>query len=189
MKFILGLGNPGSKYKKNRHNVGFLALDYLVEKRREFIDRVINKNELQIVEFKKKNYIFVKPLTYMNLSGKIISFLRKKYFLKDSRDLFVIYDDLDLNFGRLKIKFGGSSGGHKGVESIISFLGKDFTRIRIGIGRPKDRDVVRYVLSDFSKNEIDFLYTEVFPVVDDIVEDINSGDSIEKIMTKYNRRN
>ena len=156
MKVIIGLGNPGSEYLNNRHNVGFMALDnlyahYLFESWRAKLGGLFSTASLG-----SEKILLVKPQTFMNLSGICVA--KFKHFFKiNVADIFVIYDDIDLGFGEIKIKQGGGDAGHKGVRSISQHLQtKDFNRIRLGIGRPNTKDEVsRFVLSNFSKNERD----------------------------------
>mgnify|MGYP001307062732 CR=1 FL=1 len=156
MKLIVGLGNPGTEYKNNRHNFGFMALDSL-SAHYQFEDW---KSKLQgkfaAKLFGSEKIILVKPQTFMNLSGICVAKF-KQFFKINEKNIFVIYDDIDLNFGDTKLKLGGGDAGHKGVRSISQHLGtKDFNRIRMGIGRPSTKEEVSsFVLSNFSKNEID----------------------------------
>ena len=156
MKLIIGLGNPGSEYLNNRHNVGFMALDnlsshYLFEDWRTKLSGLFATTSLG-----SEKIILVKPQTFMNLSGICVAKF-KQFFKISEKNIFVIYDDLDLSFGDTKIKLGGGDAGHKGVRSISQHLRtKDFNRIRMGIGRPSENeDVSSFVLSNFSKNESD----------------------------------
>ncbi|PKM93044.1 MAG: aminoacyl-tRNA hydrolase [Elusimicrobia bacterium HGW-Elusimicrobia-4] len=150
MKFIVGLGNPGKKYSATRHNVGFTVLDNFAEDKslewREYKDRAL----LSVCE----DFLIIKPTLFMNRSGYAIMPLIKKYN-PDFEDIIVISDDMDISFGSIRIKKGGSSGGHNGVESIIETLGtNEFIRMRIGIGRPPENIVpVDFVLSKFSQEE------------------------------------
>lgn len=155
MKLIVGLGNPGKAYIDSRHNIGFmvvkaLAEDYGIKLKRGFNwDSLSGKGRIE-----GREVILAEPLTFMNLSGKAVSVLLKKRKI-DKENLLIVCDDLDLQFGRLKIKMSGSSGGHRGLKSIIDHLGsKDFTRLRVGIGRPGEHiDPAEYVLSSFTKKE------------------------------------
>ena len=158
MKLIIGLGNPGSEYLNNRHNVGFMALDnlysnYLFENWRIKLGGLFSTASLG-----SEKILLVKPQTFMNLSGICVA--KFKHFFKiNVADIFVIYDDIDLEFGEIKIKQGGGDAGHKGVRSISQHLQtKDFNRIRLGIGRPSTKqEVSHFVLSNFSKTEKDKL--------------------------------
>ena len=158
MKLIIGLGNPGSEYLNNRHNVGFMALDnlyahYLFENWRTKLGGLFSTASLG-----SEKIILVKPQTFMNLSGICVAKF-KQFFKINVADIFVIYDDIDLGFGEVKIKQGGGDAGHKGVRSISQHLQtKDFNRIRLGIGRPSNKEEVsHFVLSNFSKTEKDKL--------------------------------
>jgi len=156
VKLIVGLGNPGIEYKNNRHNFGFMALDCLSAhfQFEDWKSKLEGKFAAKL--FGSEKIILVKPQTYMNMSG--ICVVKFKQFFKVSEDdIFVIYDDIDLEFGDIKLKKGGSDAGHKGVRSISQHLGtKDFNRIRMGIGRPsRKEEVSSFVLSNFSKTEID----------------------------------
>ena len=156
MKLIIGLGNPGPEYLNSRHNLGFMVLDslhayYKFENWKSKFDGMYASKR-----FGSEKIILVKPQTYMNLSGCCVAKFQQFFKVNDD-DIFVIYDDIDLDFGNKKLKQGGGDGGHKGVRSISQHLGtKNFNRIRIGIGRPKEKkDVSSFVLSNFSKTEID----------------------------------
>ena len=157
MFLICGLGNPGLKYKKTRHNVGFQLIDKIIdyfdfEKIKE--DKTKELFSGKIVDQK---VFILKPLTFMNLSGK--SVYETISYYKISRDnIFVIHDDLDLELAKVKVKKGGGNGGHNGLSSIDNYLGKDYSRIRIGIDHPGDKNLVsKYVLNNFSKEEKNIL--------------------------------
>ena len=156
MKLIVGLGNPGSVHLNNRHNLGFMALDnlsahYQFEAWKSKLDGLFSTKF-----FGSEKIILVKPQTFMNLSGICVAKF-KQFFKINEKNIFVIYDDIDLNFGDRKLKLGGGDAGHKGVRSISQHLGtKDFNRIRMGIGRPSTKEEVSsFVLSNFSKTESD----------------------------------
>ncbi|GAB6073748.1 aminoacyl-tRNA hydrolase [Nautilia lithotrophica] len=172
MKLIIGLGNPGDKYKYNRHNIGFLAVDYLIE---EFSARKIStsfKGEL----FKSSNYLFLKPSTYMNLSGES-AVLVKNYYKINNEDIIVIHDDIDLKLGALRFKRGGGHGGHNGLKSLDKHIGNDYYRVRVGVGRPERKeDVVKYVLSNFTDTEMECMKS-LFPKIKLAIEDIKNAPS------------
>jgi len=171
MKLIVGLGNIGERYKLNRHNVGFLAVDYLVD---EFNACKINFSKGDL--FKIKEFLFLKPSTFMNNSGESVA-LVKSFYKIENENIIVIHDDIDLKLGALKFKKGGSSGGHNGLKSIDKHIGNDYYRIRIGVGRPeKKEEVVNYVLSDFSKDEFECIKT-LFPKIKLAIEDIKNASS------------
>lgn len=150
MKLIVGLGNPGRKYNKTRHNIGFYILDNYLNKPKwskkfnsEYVEMVINTQKV----------IFVKPQTYMNLSGNSVKMF-VDYYKISMDDILVIHDDKDLDFGKNKIKNNSSSGGHNGIESIIKSLGsKSFNRLKIGVGAQYSISTADFVLSNFSKIE------------------------------------
>ena len=154
MKLIVGLGNPGSEYSATRHNVGFLIVEELAK--RWNIDSWRHRHEALCAEYRDgtEPVLLVKPQTYMNLSGVAIGALVRWYKLK-ADDVIVIYDDLDLPVGKLRIRPQGGSGGHKGIESMLVHLGNDsFSRIRVGIGRPPTGwETANYVLGRFSPEE------------------------------------
>ncbi|MBN1369326.1 MAG: aminoacyl-tRNA hydrolase, partial [Dehalococcoidaceae bacterium] len=156
MLLIIGLGNPGGGYSKTRHNAGFLLLDYLAKKHGISFSSRECLSHTGRGEISQKPVVLAKPRTYMNLSGQAVSKLSRKY-RAGPRDIIVVHDDLDLKPGQLRLRSGGSSAGHKGIESIIACLGtRDFVRLKIGIGRPPDcldEDVVDYVLGTFTPEE------------------------------------
>ncbi|MCX2717504.1 aminoacyl-tRNA hydrolase [Helicobacter sp. MIT 21-1697] len=148
---VAGLGNPSAKYQNTRHNVGFMVLDFL-SKELGFdfsLDKKFNA-EVGVVKIDSHKVFFLKPQTFMNLSGEAIApFVR--YF--DITHTFVIHDDIDIGFGNIRFKYGGSSGGHNGLKSIDSHMGDTYFRLRFGVGRGVDKNVVEYVLSDFNIQE------------------------------------
>ena len=154
MNLIIGLGNPGLEYLNNRHNVGFMALDHLYAHFKIENWRTKLEGLFATTSFGSEKIILVKPQTFMNLSGSCVAKF-KQFFKITAADIFVIYDDIDLGFGEIKIKQGGGDAGHKGVRSISQHLQtKDFNRIRLGIGRPRTKEEVsHFVLSNFSKTE------------------------------------
>jgi len=185
---IVGLGNPGKDYQKNRHNVGFMAIDKIAQ---EFgIENKKVKSKAIIMEGKKDNkkIILVKPQTFMNLSGSAVASL-VKFFKINPENLIVIHDDLDLPSLSIRLRPGGGAGGQKGISSIIQNLGtQQFNRIRIGIGRPPGRmDPADYVLQNFPKQEekeLPLLFDTVTKAVECILD-----SSIEIAMNKFNGEN
>lgn len=146
MTLVVGLGNPDILYKNNRHNVGFMVIDALVDNLSscEKISKTNFKGEL----YKAPSMLLLKPTTYMNLSGESVRAV-SDYFKPD--EIIVIHDDLDLPFGTLRFKRGGGHGGHNGLRSIDAHIGLEYIRVRIGIGKPEHKsDIAKYVLSDFS---------------------------------------
>lgn len=158
MKLIVGLGNPGERYANTRHNAGFIALDGYVEKNDLGTWKHKDKFKAEILEYgnrKSNKVILAKPQTYMNHSGRAVEALKSFYKL-DNDQITVVYDELDLPSGEVRQKTGGSSAGHNGVESIMTHIGEDFHRVRIGV-RTKlaDRaDTTDFVLSRLSNNEL-----------------------------------
>lgn len=155
---IVGLGNPGRRYAGNRHNVGFQVLDRLAAAHGLAFSRSQGQALIATGQIANRPVILAKPQTYMNESGRAVAALVRFYQI-DMLNLLVVYDDLDLPFGTLRLRPEGSAGGHHGMESIIAALGRqDFPRLRIGIGRPPGRmDPVEYVLQDFDREQQEFL--------------------------------
>tara|TARA_Y100001970_G_scaffold293507_1_gene440825 strand:- start:3142 stop:3702 length:561 start_codon:yes stop_codon:yes gene_type:complete len=154
---LVGLGNPGKQYKNNRHNIGYLVIDEIIKT--HDIDN--QKSKFNGKFFKssvgRKSIILFKSNNYMNECGQSISQVIKFFKIKNE-DLFVFHDDLDLEVGKIRIKNGGSSAGHNGLKSIDAHIGKNYNRIRIGIGHPGEKRLVeKYVLSNFKKEEWAFL--------------------------------
>lgn len=154
MKCIVGLGNPGRKYAKTRHNIGFLVLDELAERMSSKLPKNKFKCDYDIVHLAGEKVMLVEPQTFMNLSGEGVRPLIDYYDIP-IEDVAVVFDDLDLPAGRIRLREKGGHGGHNGIRSLITHLGtKEFKRIRIGIGRPETpMTVVDYVLQKFSKAE------------------------------------
>jgi PTH1 family peptidyl-tRNA hydrolase len=155
MTLIVGLGNIGKEYENTRHNIGFIAIDNILSNLENYttINKAIFKGQL----FKSGNYLFLKPSTYMNLSGESVSAV-KNFYKIDNDDIIVIHDDLDLKLGALRFKKGGGNAGHNGLKSIDSYIGNGYHRIRIGIGRPEgEMKVVDYVLGKFKEDELEKL--------------------------------
>ena len=154
LKLIVGLGNPGPKYARNRHNVGYQFVDSLAKAHDLAFARQQFHARVAAGRIAGQRVSLAKPLTFMNLSGKAVGALMRFYKLTPS-DLLVVYDDLDLPLGKVRIRAGGGSGGHKGMKSIIERLGThDFARLRIGIGRPPAGDPINYVLQNLSNEEM-----------------------------------
>jgi len=154
VKLVAGLGNPGDRYAMTRHNVGFMVADLLAERHSINIGKEKKRSETGKGIIAGAPVVITKPLTFMNLSGEAIGPLAA-YLGIEAEDVVVIHDDLDLDFGRIKIKAGGGHGGHNGLKSLISHLNsREFIRIRVGIGKPPaDSDVSAYVLNCFSADE------------------------------------
>ena len=153
MKLIVGLGNPGKEYAGTRHNCGFMVIDRLASKLNVDVDQNKFKGLYAKVKYHGEDIILLKPQTYMNLSGESVNAVMN-FFKIDKDDLLVIYDDLDMPVGKLRLRKTGSAGGHNGIKNIIAHLNsQDFKRIRVGIDRHKYMNVADYVLSRFSKVE------------------------------------
>ncbi|WP_416151908.1 aminoacyl-tRNA hydrolase [Salipaludibacillus sp. HK11] len=154
MKLVVGLGNPGKNYERTRHNVGFEVIDKCQERLKIELDQAKFKGSYGFTRAGGKKVFLLKPLTYMNLSGESIVPLMN-YFKIDQEDLLIVYDDLDLPPGKIRLRQKGSHGGHNGVRSIIQHLGTDqFNRIRIGVGRPDPgMSVPDYVLGTFPPDD------------------------------------
>lgn len=181
MYLIAGLGNPGDKYKLTRHNIGFLVID---EMTRNLSTTSINNTNFKAIALKSFDTIYVKPQTFMNLSGESIVAIADYYDIPNE-NIFIIHDDLDLPFGAIKFKVGGGHGGHNGLKSIDSHIGKDYTRIRLGIGKPENKDVANYVLSNFSKEELNHI-SDIISHTIKAIEQIKSQslESVKSTMTK-----
>lgn len=151
MLLVVGLGNPGAKYAKNRHNVGFMVVDRLAEKLKAPAFREKFHGEFSKVA--SPELVLLKPLTFMNLSGESVQ-AAMKFFKAELKDVLVIHDELDLAYGENRLKLGGGTAGHNGLKSMLQHCGGDgFARVRVGIGRPRGEDVVSHVLGDFSAIE------------------------------------
>jgi|WetSurMetagenome_2_1015567.scaffolds.fasta_scaffold16646_5 peptidyl-tRNA hydrolase, PTH1 family len=198
LKLIVGLGNPGQGYSDNRHNVGFMCVNHFAKLHNIQFSK--KKGDARVAEgiINDEPVIVAKPQTFMNASGKAVNALLSRLKL-NADDLIVVHDDLDLSIGRIRIRKGGSSGGHKGIQSIISDIDTaDFIRIRIGIGRPDDSEdrqdheqVIDYVLSGFSPFEravIEKTIVRVNEALDSLLQSglvptMNTFNSSEKTVT------
>ena len=158
MKLIAALGNPGEKYLKTRHNAGFLFLDHLVDNFSIPDYQAKFKGAFTEGIIQEKKLYFLKPLTFMNLSGQAVAALAQ-FFKIAPEEILIIHDDLDVSFGKIRLKIGGGAGGHNGIKSIEQTLGSaNFWRLRIGLGRPPhEGDAANYVLNDFDKKELEDL--------------------------------
>lgn len=188
MKVIVGLGNPGRKYSKTRHNLGFMVIDdiassYNIRIDRKGFDALWGEGFIE-----GEKVILVKPQTYMNLSGKSVSRILKGN-KADVSDLIIIADDMDLGLGKIRIRSRGSAGGHKGLKSTIDYIGNvNFIRIRMGIGRPEcDEEAEDYVLSPFKKSETSVVTEMMSSAVNAVTTIIKYG--ITLAMNRFNTRN
>jgi PTH1 family peptidyl-tRNA hydrolase len=193
MKLVVGLGNPGFLYARNRHNIGFMCVNHLARLQHIHFDRKQGYARTGIGNIGPHRVVLARPQTFMNSSGdsvhRLVQLLRV-----NPDDLVVIHDDMDLPIGKVRLRLGGSSGGHKGVESIIARLGtRDFYRVRVGIGRPeaeggspaeKEEAVIGYVLSDFSGEERKLVEGALPQVSGAVVSLLTEG--LAAAMNKYN---
>ena len=153
MWFVCGLGNPGKKYQNTRHNIGFNLLDSIIEKYNFKLNKKDKSKQIFKGSIANNRCFFCKSLTYMNISGSVIGKVINFYKIPKSK-IIIIHDDLDLVVGKIKIKVGGGDGGHNGLSSIDEIIGKNYKRLRIGIGHPGKKELVSsYVLEKFNKND------------------------------------
>jgi len=193
MKLIVGLGNPGRIYAHNRHNIGFMCLNYFARTQGIRFDKKQGLARTGIGEVAGNEVVLARPQTYMNSSGQSVSRLIQRFNV-DLNDLLVIHDDLDLPLGKIRIRQGGGSGGHKGVESVITELeSQDFARLRVGIGRPgvaessteiSEADIIAYVLNDFTPGEKQTI-AKVIPKASEAVRCFLT-EGLTAAMNKYN---
>lgn len=185
MKWIVGLGNPGSQYAKTRHNIGWMALDELAS--RHNIDIKQSKCKALIGEgnIDGVKVALIKPMTYMNLSGESVRAFMD-YYKVPLEDMLVVYDDLDTEVGKIRLRYQGSAGGHNGIKSIIQHTGtQTFNRVRMGISRPEPGyAIVDYVLSKFAKKELPLLQDSIKRAADAVTFSLNN--SFEHTMAKFN---
>jgi PTH1 family peptidyl-tRNA hydrolase len=180
---IVGLGNPGERYAATRHNVGFQALDHLAKRHHLSFRKARLQGLLAGEEIEGHQVALLKPLTYVNRSGDVVAPLLRGYGLPLDR-LLIIYDDLDLPLGRIRIREQGSAGGHKGMASIIDLLGPEIPRLRVGIGR-KEEDPKHFVLSAFTVEERIVMEKSYERIADAVECMIREG--LSKAMERFNR--
>ena len=193
MKLIVGLGNPGRVYVNNRHNIGFICLSRFAKSQGIRFDKKRGQARIGMGEVAGNKVVVAKPQTHMNLSGRSVSLLIRKFNI-NLNDLLVIHDDLDLPLAKIRISQGGGTGGHKGIESIISCLeSQDFIRIRVGIGRPaknegpaeiSDDEIIAYVLGDFTPEQKQTIDQAIPRVSEAILCLLTEG--LTTAMNKYN---
>jgi len=184
---IVGLGNPGPAYEHNRHNIGFMVTNELISRYKA--QNISSSSSFKGELFKFCEHFFLKPLTYMNLSGESIQAVKNFYKIKQ---VIVIHDDLDLPFGTLRFKFGGGHGGHNGLKSADEKISREYIRVRLGIGKPEHKgEVASYVLSDFNTLEQKHLGMWISHACDAIdfllhnsLEDTSSQFTIKKFQLK-----
>jgi len=187
MKIIAGLGNPGDLYRLTRHNMGYLVTDALADDCGIPIQKKKFEALLGDGRIAEHRVLLVKPQTFMNLSGISIRQVLD-FYQKTANDLLVVHDDLDLSFGTVRVKVGGGDGGHKGIRSLIEHLGDaNFTRVRLGIGKPPFKeDVEHYVLQPFPKADLGQLAEIVRTACEAVLEIIGSG--VRPAMNRFNTR-
>ena len=185
---IAGLGNPGSKYRNTRHNIGYTIVDQLAKKYdATWRDEARFEAEVAVVQHDERKLMLLKPQTFMNASGRSLGNVLR-YHKLPSKSMLVIYDDLSLDLGRIKLTVNGSAGGHKGIANILTHVGTGFARFRVGIGaKPyKEMDLADYVLSKFSKDERTILANHTPNFLNHIHLILNEG--IESSMNIINQR-
>ena len=188
MYVIVGLGNPDRQYQNTRHNIGFDVIDAIAEKNHITVGEKKHKAIIGKGYVGGQKVVLVKPQTYMNLSGESIRGIADYYKIDPQKELLVIYDDISLNPGQIRVRAKGSAGGHNGMKNIIAQLGTDvFARIKVGIGeKPKEYDLADYVLSRFRRDERELLldaYEHALLAAEQIVE-----GNIQSAMNEYNRK-
>ena len=183
MYIIAGLGNPGKKYENTRHNIGFITLDYLAERHDIKINKIKHKALVGEGRISGQKVLLVQPQTYMNLSGESLREVMD-YYKEDIEDMIVIYDDIDLEAGAVRIRKKGGPGTHNGMRSIVQHLGTDFPRIRMGIGKDRRGDLVDFVLGGFTKEDKEVLEPAIERAA--LAIEMYIGEGIEKAMNQYN---
>lgn len=175
MRLIVGLGNPGEKYLNTRHNLGFMILEKVAQKR-EAVFRLEPHFQARFADMGslEDRIKLIQPQTFMNESGKAVAKI-KNYWKVDSEDIWVIYDEADLDLGKVRVSLGGSSAGHKGVESIIQAIGEQFWRIRVGIGKSPKIPTEEWVLKKLTKNEITEREKIIDQTADLVLESLSKG--------------
>lgn len=187
MRMIVGLGNPGQKYASTKHNIGFMAVDEIAAHYQVELNHEKFEAEYGTFFLAGEKVFLVKPLTYMNDSGRAVQALMA-YFQIQLDEIVIIYDDMDLPVGKIRLRQHGSAGGHNGIKSLISYLrGSDFNRIRVGTGHPQHGSVVDWVLSPFSKDA----QPDVLRSLDNAcgaVADWLTQDDFMQTMNRFNRK-
>jgi len=184
MYIIAGLGNPGSKYEKTRHNMGFMAIDELAERFDIKVDTKRHKALCGTGMIGREKVVLVKPLTFMNLSGDSIRAVCDFYKVNPKENLIVLFDDISLDTGNIRIRAKGSAGGHNGIKDIILKLGtQDFKRIKIGVGS-NEGDLIKHVLGKIPKKDVPLIENAISDTASAVVVMMEEG--IDKAMNKYN---
>lgn len=181
MKLIVGLGNPGKEYENTRHNIGYMIIDNFVNSdnwKKESLAYVLKQT------INNENVLFIKPTTYMNLSGQAVQYYLN-YYKIDTKDLLVVQDDMDLDIGKVRLKFKSSAGGHNGIKDIIKNIKTDeFLRLKIGISKPTN-DKIEFVLGKFPKSDLEILNNNM-NMYNQIITDFINDTKIETLMNRYN---
>ena len=186
MRLVVGLGNPGTRYRLTRHNLGFMVVDALAQRWRISVGGRRHDAELGTGEIETSRVVLAKPQTFMNASGESVAKLRRLYRL-DPADILAVYDDLDLPLGKVRLRGDGGAGGHNGMASLITILGKGFPRLRIGIGRPPGgADPVGFVLEPFAPSELSTLQKVIERAADGVESWVRNG--LASTMNVLNRR-
>lgn len=186
MKMIVGLGNPGKDYEQTRHNIGFMALDLIASNNQVTFESHKLNGEYTIIKKNNEQILLLKPQTYMNLSGEAVSAFAH-YYKINIKDILIISDDLDMEFGKIKLKYKGSSGGHNGLKNIELHLHtNEYKRLKIGISNNKEYDTKDYVLGKIPKEQMEKL-NSVLITVNEIINDF-CVLPFEKLMSKYNKK-
>ncbi len=187
MKLIVGLGNPGTRYEKTKHNVGFMVIDKIAEDVEHTPWKDQFNGQVSTCTIKGEKIMLVKPQTFMNVSGECVGPLMR-YYKIEPQDVYCIYDDMDLPVGKIRIRTHGSSGGHNGIKSLISHLGtEEFPRFRVGIGRPlPQRTVVDHVLAPFLEEQQEAVEKGIKDMAKAVLGCINLG--LEVGMNRFNPR-
>lgn len=180
-----GYGNPGKEYEKTRHNLGFLVLDKVAEKFNVNIEKAKLNGIIGETRSGNEKILLVKPTTYMNLSGNCVVDILN-FYKATSQDLIVIYDDIDIEVGKIKVKSSGSPGTHNGMRDITNKIGtKDFTRVRVGSGKPSNgQNLADYVLSNFRKEELVEIDSAIMNATEAVIEILKNG--VNSAMNKFN---
>lgn len=183
---VVGLGNPGSKYTASRHNIGFEAVDFIASKASVSITKAKFSGLYGVWQYKDKKVLLLKPQTFMNLSGQSVGEAARFYKIKPE-NVLVIYDDVSLDVGKIRIRTKGSAGGHNGIKSIIDHIDQEFPRIKIGVGQKphQDYDLAAWVLGKFSDGDKKLLqdnFTDIYNIVQLLID----GET-EKAMNLYNK--
>jgi len=181
MYLVAGLGNPGEKYLKTRHNIGFMVIDKITI---DLETTNINNSDFNAVVKKTQNNLYIKPQTFMNDSGSSIIKIAQYYDIPNE-NIIIVHDDLDLEFGTIKFKIGGGHGGHNGLRSIDSHIDKDYIRVRVGIGKPKTKgDVINHVLGNFSVEEFKLIDEKIISHIIDSIKAIQNKP-LEEVKSNY----